>query len=211
MANPLIALSRDELVKFSSRIFSSVRECLQFAARLRQHANVVDKEKMEYVEKIIHLLGMSEYAEAIVGSIGRRLNWNKKRNCQLVLNWLPNPPFYCSWMNRLLVSTFSLQSIVQFLCSLAAFGQSILCTIHQPTLFEERWYFGDIGPNSSSLISSFERHGVRQCECNENLSICWNVWVPVRLLVFMKIGSTSGRTLANLWIPLQKLPNFNMI
>ncbi|GMF48965.1 unnamed protein product [[Candida] boidinii] len=52
----------------------SVRESLRFAANLRQPKEVSTEEKNEYVETIINLLGMQNYAEAIVGKIGRGLN-----------------------------------------------------------------------------------------------------------------------------------------
>lgn len=65
---------------------ATVRESLRFAARLRQPENILDSEKLEYVEKIIRLLGMSSYAEALVGQSGRGLNVEQRKNCQLELN-----------------------------------------------------------------------------------------------------------------------------
>ncbi|EMG50220.1 Protein SNQ2, partial [Candida maltosa Xu316] len=73
-------------------------------------------------------------------------------------------------------------AIVKVLRHLAAAGQSILCTIHQPsaTLFEEFdrllllrkggivTYFGDIGDKSKVILDYFERNGARHCEDDEN-------------------------------------------
>ena len=73
-------------------------------------------------------------------------------------------------------------SIVQFMRALADSGQSILCTIHQPsaTLFEQfdrllllkkggkMVYFGDIGPNSETLLKYFERQSGMKCGVSEN-------------------------------------------
>lgn len=70
-----------------------------------------------------------------------------------------------------------------FLRSLADNGLSILCTIHQPSaeLFQifdrllllrngsQMVYFGDIGPNSTKLISHFERNDAVRCGLDENL------------------------------------------
>ncbi|GME79306.1 unnamed protein product [[Candida] boidinii] len=73
-------------------------------------------------------------------------------------------------------------SIVQFLRALADSGQAILCTIHQPsaTLFEvfdrllllkkggKTVYFGDIGPNSETMLGYFERQSGVKCGISEN-------------------------------------------
>jgi ABC-type multidrug transport system ATPase subunit len=52
----------------------SVRESLEFSALLRQPANVSREEKLAYVDEVIGLLEMEEYADAIVGIPGEGLN-----------------------------------------------------------------------------------------------------------------------------------------
>lgn len=162
---------------------STVREALQFSARLRRPASIPDAEKLEYVEKVIDLLGMSEYAEAFVGKVGRGLNVEQRKKLSIGVELAAKP----SLLLFLDEPTSGLDSqsawgVIALLKDLAAAGQSILCTIHQPsaTLFEEfdrllllkkggqTVYFGDIGKNSSTLISYFERHGSRKCESFEN-------------------------------------------
>jgi ATP-binding cassette, subfamily G (WHITE), member 2, PDR len=73
-------------------------------------------------------------------------------------------------------------AIVAFLRKLANNGQAVLTTIHQPSsvLFQEfdrllflakggkTVYFGDIGNNSETLLSYFERRGGRKCGAQEN-------------------------------------------
>lgn len=49
---------------------STVREALNFSALLRQPAKTPRKEKLEYVEEVIKLLDMQEYADAVVGVPG---------------------------------------------------------------------------------------------------------------------------------------------
>ena len=49
---------------------STVREALSFSALLRQPARTPRSEKLAYVEEVIKLLEMEEYADAIVGVPG---------------------------------------------------------------------------------------------------------------------------------------------
>lgn len=162
---------------------STVREALQFSARLRQPAHVPDEEKMAYVEKIIDLLDMRKYSESLVGAVGRGLNVEQRKKLSIGVELVAKP----SLLLFLDEPTSGLDSqsswaIVQVMKQLAKAGQSILCTIHQPsaTLFEEfdrllllkkggrMVYFGDIGENSRILIDYFERNGSRKCQPEEN-------------------------------------------
>jgi ABC-type multidrug transport system ATPase subunit len=49
---------------------TTVREALNFSALLRQPAKIPRKEKLAYVEDVITLLDMEEYADAVVGVPG---------------------------------------------------------------------------------------------------------------------------------------------
>ena len=49
---------------------STVREALNFSALLRQPAKTPRKEKLEYVDKVIEMLDMQAYADAVVGVPG---------------------------------------------------------------------------------------------------------------------------------------------
>ncbi|KAI9214566.1 hypothetical protein DS838_000516 [Geotrichum bryndzae] len=162
---------------------STVRESLRFSARLRQPTSVPDSEKLEWVEKVIDLLGMRSYAEAFVGKVGQGLNVEQRKKLSIGVELAAKP----SLLLFLDEPTSGLDSqsawgVVQLMKNLASAGQSILCTIHQPsaTLFEEfdrllllkkggeTVYFGDIGENSSTITNYFESHGSRKCEPSEN-------------------------------------------
>ncbi|KAK9472159.1 ABC-2 type transporter-domain-containing protein [Dipodascopsis tothii] len=162
---------------------STVREALKFSAELRQPASVPIKEKHEYVETIIGLLDMHDYADAVIGGIGRGLNVEQRKKLSIGVELAAKP----SLLLFLDEPTSGLDSqsawaIVTFLRKLANAGQSILCTIHQPsaTLFEQfdrllllkkggqTVYFGDIGKNSATIIDYFERNGAHQCGPDDN-------------------------------------------
>lgn len=49
---------------------TTVKEALQFSARLRQPQEVPTEEKIEYVEEVIHVLGLEDCANSLVGVHG---------------------------------------------------------------------------------------------------------------------------------------------
>ena len=53
---------------------STVREALNFSALLRQPANIHTREKLAYVDEVINILEMEEYADAVVGVPGEGLS-----------------------------------------------------------------------------------------------------------------------------------------
>ncbi|CCF57078.1 hypothetical protein KAFR_0C00830 [Kazachstania africana CBS 2517] len=161
----------------------TVRESLQFSARLRRPQNISDKEKMDYVEKIIDVLDMEDYAEALVGAVGNGLNVEQRKKLSIGVELVAKPDLLLFLDEPTSgLDSQSSWAIIQLLRKLAAAGQSILCTIHQPsaTLFEQfdrllllkkggqTVYFGDIGENSSTLLGYFERNGARKCSKAEN-------------------------------------------
>ncbi|CCH62219.1 hypothetical protein TBLA_0G02820 [Henningerozyma blattae CBS 6284] len=161
----------------------TVRESLQFSARMRRNQDVPDEEKMAYVEKIIEVLGMEEYSEALVGAIGCGLNVEQRKKLSIGVELVAKPDLLLFLDEPTSgLDSQSSWAIVQLLKKLANAGQSILCTIHQPsaTLFEQfdrllllkkggqTVYFGDIGENSDILLKYFERNGARKCTSSEN-------------------------------------------
>ena len=161
----------------------SVRESLRFAAELRQPKSVPLQEKYDYVEKIISLLGMEKYAEAIIGKTGRGLNVEQRKKLSIGVELVAKPSLLLFLDEPTSgLDSQSAWSIVQFMRALADSGQSILCTIHQPsaTLFEQfdrllllkkggkMVYFGDIGENSGTLLNYFERQSGVKCGISEN-------------------------------------------
>ncbi len=161
----------------------TVRESLQFSARLRQPASTPESGKLDYVEKIIDLLGMRMYAEAVVGAAGVGLNVEQRKKLSIGVELVAKPSLLL-FLDKPTsgLDLHSAWDIVQFLKQLAAAGQPILCTIHQPsaTLFEQfdrllllkkggkTVYFGDIGESYQTMIDYFESHGAPKCGYDEN-------------------------------------------
>ncbi|KKK23290.1 hypothetical protein ARAM_005641 [Aspergillus rambellii] len=162
---------------------STVREALVFSALLRQPANIPRKEKIAYVEEVIKMLGMEEYAEAVVGVLGEGLNVEQRKRLTIGVEIAAKPDlllFFDEPTSGL--DSQTAWSICSLMRKLADHGQAILCTIHQPSailmqqfdrlLFLARGgktvYFGELGSNMETLIKYFENKGSIPCPKNAN-------------------------------------------
>ncbi|KAK1597502.1 ABC-2 type transporter-domain-containing protein [Colletotrichum navitas] len=162
---------------------STVREALEFSALLRQPASTPKAEKLAYVDEVIKLLDMQDYADAVVGVLGEGLNVEQRKRLTIGVELAAKPPLllFVDEPTSGLDSQTS-WAILDLLEKLSKAGQSILCTIHQPSamLFQRfdrllflakggrTVYFGDIGENSDVLTSYFERNGAPKCPPGEN-------------------------------------------
>ncbi|KAL4780663.1 ABC-2 type transporter-domain-containing protein [Aspergillus varians] len=162
---------------------ATVRESLRFSALLRQPANVSTQEKYDYVEDVIQMLGMGDFAEAIVGIPGEGLNVEQRKLLTIGVELAAKPKLLLFLDEPTSgLDSQSSWAICSFLRKLADSGQAVLCTIHQPSaiLFQEfdqllflakggrTVYFGPIGTNSRTLLDYFESNGGRQCAQSEN-------------------------------------------
>lgn len=160
----------------------TVREALRFSADLRQPFSVPQAEKYAYVEEILSLLEMEDMADAIIGSPEAGLSVESRKRVTIGVELAAKPELLLFLDEPTSgLDSQSAFNIVRFLKKLAAAGQAILCTIHQPNaaLFEnfdrllllQRGgrcvYFGDIGKDAKVLIEYFRHHGAH-CPHNAN-------------------------------------------
>ncbi|CAH7677570.1 ABC-2 type transporter-domain-containing protein [Phakopsora pachyrhizi] len=153
---------------------ATVREAFRFSAYLRQPKEVSIKSKNAYVEEVIQLLEMEDLADAMIGFPGFGLGVEARKRVTIGVELAAKPQLLLFLDEPTSgLDGQSAYNIVRFLKKLAAAGQAILCTIHQPNaiLFEnfDRLlllkkggrcvYFGDIGKDSKILRSYFERQG----------------------------------------------------
>ncbi|EGW32053.1 multidrug resistance protein [Spathaspora passalidarum NRRL Y-27907] len=157
---------------------STVREALRFSASLRQSDSVPSKEKDRYVDYIIDLLEMTDYADALVGVAGEGLNVEQRKRLTIGVELVAKPKLLLFLDEPTSgLDSQTAWSICKLMRKLADHGQAILCTIHQPSallmkefdrlLFLQKGgqtvYFGDLGKNCSSLIQYFEKYGADPC------------------------------------------------
>ncbi|XMA11583.1 hypothetical protein WAI453_004374 [Rhynchosporium graminicola] len=162
---------------------STVREALNFSALLRQPAKISRKEKLEYVNEVIRLLDMEEYADAVVGVPGEGLNVEQRKRLTIGVELAAKPEL----LLFLDEPTSGLDSqtswaICDLMEKLTKNGQAVLCTIHQPSamLFQRfdrllflakggrTVYFGEVGEGSHILTKYFERISGISCPPSAN-------------------------------------------
>jgi ATP-binding cassette subfamily G (WHITE) protein 2 (PDR) len=141
------------------------------------------EEKHKYVENVIKMLNMEDFANAVVGVPGQGLNVEQRKLLTIGVELAAKPKLLLFLDEPTSgLDSQSSWAICSFLRRIADAGQAVLCTVHQPSaiLFQEfdrllflarggkTVYFGDIGSNSQVLLEYFESHGARKCLPKEN-------------------------------------------
>ncbi|PTB69200.1 hypothetical protein BBK36DRAFT_1193534 [Trichoderma citrinoviride] len=152
----------------------TVREALRFSAELRQPYETPMSERYAYVEEIISLLEMENIADCIIGSPEAGLTVEQRKRVTIGVELAAKPELLLFLDEPTSgLDSQSAFNIVRFLKKLAAAGQAILCTIHQPNaaLFQNfdrllllqrggrTVYFGDIGKDAAVLRAYLARYG----------------------------------------------------
>lgn len=161
---------------------STVREALAFSALLRQPSHYSRQEKLDYVDVVIGLLSMEEYADAVIGVPGEGLNVEQRKRLTIGVELAARPQlllFFDEPTSGLDSQTS--WSICNLMEKLTKSGQAILCTIHQPSamLFQrfdrllllskgQTIYFGDIGKDANILVDYFTRNGAHDLPDRSN-------------------------------------------
>ncbi|KAI0833903.1 ABC-2 type transporter-domain-containing protein [Hypoxylon sp. FL0890] len=162
---------------------ATVRESLRFSAVLRQPRHVSKADKYAFVEEVITMLNMEDFADAIVGVPGEGLNVEQRKLLSIGVELAAKPKLLLFLDEPTSgLDSQSSWAICAFLRKLADSGQAVLCTIHQPSalLFQQfdrllflarggkTIYFGNIGENSRTMLDYFEARGARVCDDQEN-------------------------------------------
>ncbi|CEI41683.1 ABC transporter CDR4 [Fusarium venenatum] len=185
---------------------STVREALQFSAMLRQSSDVPIRQKLQFAEETIHLLGMDDFADAIIGLPGKGLNAEQRKRLSIGVE-LAGKPSLLLFLDEPTsgLDSQSSEAILALLKRLAGGGLGILCTIHQPSaMLFQRFdrlllmarggkvaYFGDIGKDSEDVLRYFGARAHRKCKGAEN---------PAEYILGM-IGNTENQQIdwSTLW------------
>eukprot|EP01119_Soliformovum_irregulare_P011476 TRINITY_DN2879_c0_g2_i1.p1 TRINITY_DN2879_c0_g2~~TRINITY_DN2879_c0_g2_i1.p1 ORF type:complete len:1232 (-),score=397.00 TRINITY_DN2879_c0_g2_i1:26-3475(-) len=164
--------------------YITVREALQFSAKLRQDPSVPMQEKLDYVERVLEMMEMSHLGDAIIGQLaeGTGISVEERKRLTIGMELVAKPHILFLDEPTSGLDSQSAYNIIKFIRKLADAGMPLVCTIHQPSpvLFEffdrllllakggKTVYFGDIGDRSRVLLNYFESRGARTCDESEN-------------------------------------------
>lgn len=186
--------------------YATVREALEFSALLRQSRDTPKEEKLRYVDTVIDLLELHDLENALIGRVGAGLSVEQRKRVTIGVELVAKP----SILIFLDEPTSGLDgqaafNTLRFLKKLAAAGQAVLCTIHQPSaqLFAQfdtllllarggkTVYFGDIGENAATIKDYFDRNGA-PCPADAN---------PAEHMIDVVSGSLSrGKNWSKVWL-----------
>ncbi|KAJ4003081.1 hypothetical protein NW752_011743 [Fusarium irregulare] len=152
---------------------ATVYESLLFSARLRQPYSVPDADKVAYVHEVLELLELTPLKHAIVGVPGQGLSIEQRKRLTIATELVAKPSLLFLDEPTSGLDGQSAYEICRFMRKLAMAGQTIICTIHQPSaaLFEafdvllllakggRTTYFGPTGESSAIVLDYFANNG----------------------------------------------------
>lgn len=185
--------------------YATVREALEFSALLRQSRETPRAEKLAYVDTIIDLLELQPLADTLIGEVGAGLTVEQRKRVTIGVELVSKPSILIFLDEP--TSGLDGQSAyrtVKFLRKLAAVGQAVLVTIHQPSaqLFSQfdsllllakggkTVYFGEIGEQAQTIKDYFGRNG---CHCPAESN-------PAEYMIDVVSGNADARDWNEIWL-----------
>ncbi|KAB8271988.1 ABC-2 type transporter-domain-containing protein [Aspergillus minisclerotigenes] len=184
---------------------ATVREALEFSALLRQSRDTPTEEKLRYVDLIVNLLELNDLEHTLIGHPGTGLSVEQRKRLTIAVELVAKPSILIFLDEPTSgLDGQSAYNTVRFLRKLAEAGQAVLVTIHQPsaqlfTQFDKLLllttggktvYFGDIGPNASTLKEYFGRYG-SPCPPEAN---------PAEHMIDVVSGTGEGQDWNQIWL-----------
>ncbi|KAF5697499.1 ATPase, partial [Fusarium mundagurra] len=186
--------------------YATVREALEFSALLRQSRDTPREEKLKYVDTIIDLLELHDLADTLIGHAEAGLSVEQRKRVTIGVELVAKPSILIFLDEPTSgLDGQSAYNTVRFLRKLAAYGQAVLVTIHQPSaqLFSQfdtlllltkggkTVYFGDIGEHGKTVTGYFGRYGA---PCPEDVN-------PAEHMIDVVSGNLSqGKDWNQVWL-----------
>eukprot|EP00163_Fabomonas_tropica_P020214 TRINITY_DN3560_c0_g1_i4.p1 TRINITY_DN3560_c0_g1~~TRINITY_DN3560_c0_g1_i4.p1 ORF type:complete len:659 (+),score=111.51 TRINITY_DN3560_c0_g1_i4:69-2045(+) len=112
----------------------SIRESLEFSARLRIGSLMSEKEKMMRVDEIIEELGLGQAADTLVGSVlDKGVSGGERKRAAIGVELITQPSVLFLDEPTSGLDSYTAVQVVDLLRDLASNGRTVCCTIHQPS------------------------------------------------------------------------------
>ena len=149
----------------------TVKECMDFAARLRLPATCTQAQRAAIVNNTINILELKPILHRVVGTLGvSGLSFEEMKRVSIGVEMVANPSIlFCDEPTSGLDARAAM-FVMRGLSKIAQSGRTVICTIHQPSraIFEmfhslllmkrggEIVFFGPLGEQSQNLIKHLE-------------------------------------------------------
>ncbi|ONK80620.1 uncharacterized protein A4U43_C01F19870 [Asparagus officinalis] len=149
----------------------TVRESLIYSAFLRLPKEVIDEDKMKFVDEVMDLVELKDLEDAIVGLPGvSGLSTEQRKRLTIAVELVANPSIIFMDEPTSGLDARAAAIVMRTVRNTVDTGRTVVCTIHQPSIdifesFDELLvmkrggqliYFGPLGQNSHEVIEYFE-------------------------------------------------------
>lgn len=112
----------------------TVRETLYFAAELKLPQNLSPPEKTERIQDILHLLGLNQIADSIVGNEEKRgISGGQKKRLSIGVEIIHLPELIFLDEPTTGLDSMIAYEVISMIRRITDQGRTIICTIHQPS------------------------------------------------------------------------------
>ena len=155
--------------------YATVREALEFSARLRLDRDTPHAQKLQHVDMVLDLLELRYLEHALIGRPGApgSLSREQRKHLTIAVELVAKPRLLLLDEPILGMDGRAAHNTARILRKLADAGHAVIVTMHRPsapvfsqfdTLFlldghGRMAYSGDIGPNAQTVKGYFDRHG----------------------------------------------------
>jgi ABC-type multidrug transport system ATPase subunit len=156
----------------------TAREAIEFSAALRLPAETDVESRMAWVESIIDMLELGPIENRVVGKGKSGFSFEQRKRLSIAVELAANPSILFLDEPTSGLDSRAAQVAIRSIKRVAASGRSVVCTIHQPSVFifnsfesllllkrgGQTVFYGDLGEDCNQLISYFESApGVSPC------------------------------------------------
>jgi ABC-type multidrug transport system ATPase subunit len=152
--------------------FETVRETLDFAARLRLPHSISYEIKTKIVDEIIDILDLGSMSNFIIGNAKiQGLSPAQRKRVSIGVELVANPSILFLDEPTTGLDSKSAQTVIKVVKRIARSGRAVICTIHQPNselffMFDRllllgaggfQIYYGDVGRRAKTFIDYLSR------------------------------------------------------